>query len=114
MGVVILVVIVATWVWVWNDAKKRDWSQKKHGAKTASGQIIGVVIFWIIFFPVYLVQRRNVPLLREPRAAPPATRAPVDEQRFKSCPDCAETILLDAKVCKHCHYRFDQATTEAL
>jgi hypothetical protein len=24
----------------------------------------------------------------------------------KKCPDCAETILVDAKVCKHCKYRF--------
>jgi ribosomal protein S27E len=24
----------------------------------------------------------------------------------KKCPDCAETILADAKVCKHCGYRF--------
>jgi hypothetical protein len=24
----------------------------------------------------------------------------------KNCPDCAETILADAKVCKHCGYRF--------
>jgi hypothetical protein len=25
------------------------------------------------------------------------------------CPDCAETIQADAKVCKHCGYRFTQA-----
>ncbi len=24
----------------------------------------------------------------------------------KNCPDCAETILADAKVCKHCSFRF--------
>ena len=27
----------------------------------------------------------------------------------KKCPDCAETILLDARVCKHCGYRFEPA-----
>jgi Uncharacterised protein family UPF0547 len=27
----------------------------------------------------------------------------------KKCPDCAETILVDAKVCKHCGYRFAPA-----
>jgi hypothetical protein len=25
----------------------------------------------------------------------------------KKCPECAETIKLEARVCKHCHYRFD-------
>jgi Uncharacterised protein family UPF0547 len=24
----------------------------------------------------------------------------------KKCPDCAETVLADAKVCRHCGYRF--------
>jgi ribosomal protein S27E len=28
----------------------------------------------------------------------------------KKCPDCAETILADAKVCKHCGYRFTPAS----
>ena len=28
----------------------------------------------------------------------------------KKCPDCAETILVDAKVCKHCGYRFAPAS----
>jgi hypothetical protein len=32
---------------------------------------------------------------------PTAVQAPT-----KKCPDCAETILADAKVCKHCGYRF--------
>jgi hypothetical protein len=25
----------------------------------------------------------------------------------KKCPECAEAVLVDAKVCKHCGYRFD-------
>ena len=29
----------------------------------------------------------------------------------KRCPDCAETILGDARVCKHCGYRFASAPT---
>ena len=28
----------------------------------------------------------------------------------QSCPDCAETVLAGARVCRYCHYRFDQAT----
>ncbi|MDT5015613.1 MAG: hypothetical protein QOD39_1773, partial [Mycobacterium sp.] len=29
------------------------------------------------------------------------------------CPDCAETVLADAKVCKHCGFRFATAQTAA-
>jgi len=29
-------------------------------------------------------------------------------RRTKKCPDCAETILADARVCKHCGYRFEE------
>jgi hypothetical protein len=29
----------------------------------------------------------------------------------KKCPDCAETVLADAKVCKHCGYRFAPAAS---
>ncbi len=25
----------------------------------------------------------------------------------KVCPDCAETVLASARVCKHCHFRFE-------
>jgi Uncharacterised protein family UPF0547 len=28
------------------------------------------------------------------------------QAKTKKCPDCAETVLADAKVCKHCGYRF--------
>ena len=37
---------------------------------------------------------------RFPRPAPRAT---------KICPDCAESVLSDARVCKHCGYRFEPA-----
>jgi Uncharacterised protein family UPF0547 len=33
----------------------------------------------------------------------------VPERRLKKCPDCAETVLADANVCKHCGYRFAQS-----
>jgi Uncharacterised protein family UPF0547 len=31
----------------------------------------------------------------------------------KQCPDCAETVLVQARVCKHCGYRFSAATGDA-
>lgn len=33
----------------------------------------------------------------------------LEEAGEKKCPDCAETVLADAKVCKHCGYRFAPA-----
>lgn len=29
--------------------------------------------------------------------------------RARRCPDCAETVAIEAKVCKHCGYRFEEA-----
>jgi Uncharacterised protein family UPF0547 len=31
-----------------------------------------------------------------------------DERRTKACPDCAEQVLLAARRCRHCGYRFDE------
>ena len=31
------------------------------------------------------------------------------ERRTKVCPDCAETVLEAARVCKHCGHQFDVA-----
>ena len=83
-----------------------------------------MVLLWIIFFPLYLVERRNAPPLAAtgppggldaafaPSTLGTTTPSPQDEhdRRFKTCPDCAETVLAEAKVCKHCHYRFDKST----
>jgi len=39
------------------------------------------------------------PATAKPAAAPARTK--------KTCPDCAESVLAAANVCKHCGYRFD-------
>ncbi|NVP58065.1 zinc ribbon domain-containing protein [Mycoplana rhizolycopersici] len=36
-----------------------------------------------------------------------ATPTPQLAQPIKACPECAETVLLAANVCKHCGHRFD-------
>jgi hypothetical protein len=35
---------------------------------------------------------------------------PIRTRRIKRCPDCAETVLSDARICKHCGYRFPAAS----
>ncbi|MDP7724764.1 DUF2510 domain-containing protein [Mycobacterium sp. TY814] len=41
---------------------------------------------------------------------PMNTSAQSAQARTKKCPDCAETILAEAKVCKHCGYRYARAS----
>lgn len=57
----------------------------------------------------------SLPQVVEPVGEPPAPPAVrpgplqlVDdaEPTTKRCPDCAETVLASARVCKHCHFRF--------
>lgn len=45
-------------------------------------------------------------------AAREAAAPRVDIRPTKTCPDCAETVLADANVCRHCGYRFDRAAPE--
>lgn len=55
-------------------------------------------------------------VMRESRSAsaPSPSQSPSVEKTpataTKRCPDCAETVLAAAQVCKHCRYRFDPVT----
>jgi hypothetical protein len=50
-----------------------------------------------------------------PEEGPVETAAPPSEDNgTKTCPDCAETVLAAAKVCRYCHYRFDQPQDSAI
>ncbi len=52
--------------------------------------------------------RVDLPTVRED-APPPEVAPEPAESSTKACPDCAETVLAAARVCKHCGYRFQQA-----
>ncbi|WP_143120027.1 zinc ribbon domain-containing protein [Mycobacterium marinum] len=47
------------------------------------------------------------------RAPQPVAEPAAALVRTKKCPDCAETILTEARVCKHCGFRFPGDTTQA-
>lgn len=55
----------------------------------------------------------NAPSFQAPPRTEPASvpllASPAPQRKEKTCPDCAESILADAKVCRHCGYRFDGA-----
>ncbi|WP_457812116.1 zinc ribbon domain-containing protein [Sinorhizobium meliloti] len=46
-------------------------------------------------------------LVKEVPRTPQQYAAIQEPRREKNCPDCGETVLDVAKVCKHCGYRFD-------
>jgi hypothetical protein len=55
-----LLLFVATTIWVGVDASRRDWSD--HGFANATWKwIVGLLLLWIVAFPIYLVQRNRVP-----------------------------------------------------
>lgn len=70
------------------------------------GLIFGVFALLIIL--VLPANRPPAPVLVTVKNDPPPA-APRQERREKTCPDCAEKVLVDAKVCRHCGYRFDGA-----
>jgi hypothetical protein len=53
----------------------------------------------------------SLTLLQSTKRAPDPLVAAWEDSETKKCPDCAETILADAKVCKHCGYRFGDAAS---
>ncbi len=67
-------------------------------------------IFQIFFVAVsiamlYFIWRFGNKVFRakyEKRFAAEAAQVAAEASKFKTCPHCAETILVEAKVCKHC------------
>ena len=61
MTAIILLLIVGTTVWVGFDASQRDWSHNGF-ANRPWKWVVGSLLFWIVVFPLYLVQRGKAEL----------------------------------------------------
>jgi hypothetical protein len=72
----VLLIVIGTSIWVGVDASGRDWSDSKV-SKSPVGWVLGCLLLWIVFFPIYLVQRSNVPLKGQgaTRPLPPGSAA---------------------------------------
>ncbi len=92
----ILLAVVGTTIWVGVDASKRDW---RGGSGTATW-VVGCILLWIVFFPIYLVKRGRAPL----KDAPAGTNAlsPPPGPMYRECPYCKEAMRRDAEICPHC------------
>lgn len=74
------------------------------------------VVVWKSVFRPEAVKRRVERIIRSSQAGETGARqadVPVTIRRERQCPFCAETILVAAKLCKHCHQRLDQGDASA-
>lgn len=46
-----------------------------------------------------------MPSLKPQQVAIASAQQAIDSRPTRRCPECAETILMEAKVCKHCGHR---------
>jgi hypothetical protein len=68
-------------------------------------------IGWVVALAMAVGGQRPSAQHQVPDASGPPASAKVATNATKKCPDCAETVLADARVCKHCGYRFAPATS---
>ena len=61
MTTIFVLLILGTTAWVAYDASQRDWSGSSF-ANRPWKWVVGSLLFWIVVFPLYLVQRGKVDL----------------------------------------------------
>ncbi len=84
------------------------WASKLIGFTTtgnSSGNYLGFLALALTVYILYYIAKKGNKVFRakyEKRFAAEAAQVAAEASKFKTCPHCAETILVEAKVCKHC------------
>lgn len=77
-AILVCFVILATTIWLGFDARKRDWSESRSRwrARNTATWVIGSLLLWVVVFPIYLAQRRRVPLKDDSEDVEPPAHEP--------------------------------------
>lgn len=62
MGYILSLLIIVSVIWVNVDCKIKRGADGRVGDLTRSGWTVAVILLWIVFFPMYLWQRRKAVL----------------------------------------------------
>jgi drug/metabolite transporter (DMT)-like permease len=63
---IIFLVVLATIIWAGVDASRRDWTNGKYMTNSTAGWVLGMILLWIVVFPVYIAQRGRAPFKTQP------------------------------------------------
>jgi Uncharacterised protein family UPF0547 len=78
---------------------------QEKGRGFAIGCFLGLLLSIVGVLIAACLSRESKVLATAP-VVPPTSVSP---RKVKSCPDCAETVLADARICKHCRHVFEPA-----
>ena len=92
-------VVIGSAIWVGIDASHRDFSGSGFASKTWHW-VVGILLLWIVVFPIYLFQRGKA---AEKGVVATGNVAPLPQpEMYRTCPHCKEPMRRDAGVCPHC------------
>lgn len=93
-------IVLPTAVWVLIDATTLKAKKGRLGGgffdMGVAGWFFSCLLLWIVAFPAYLAKRGEYKRQLALNELPPADRG------YRKCPDCAESIRVDARKCRFC------------
>lgn len=78
MDVLILIGVISSMVWVFQDAKSIERTRHVTVGKNSAGMwVVGLILLWIVIFPLYLYRRSQALATSSYGAVPPYGGAPM-------------------------------------